>query len=123
MGRNVHRSIVGMTPGICTYMYAAPESWCSGFSASETSYGYRVNVWSHGTIVFQMIELQPFVWGDDDSERFASVVSRLGPCPESVVLGPRQRELTDRALAPSVAIHAEATASLLGYGDPVYGSP
>ncbi len=70
-----------------------------------------------------MINLQPFVGGDDDSERFASVVSRLGPCPEGVVLGPRQRDLTDRALAPSVAIHAEATESLLSYGDPVYGSP
>jgi serine/threonine protein kinase len=122
VGRNVHMPIVGMTPGICTYMYAAPEIWCSGFDASETSYGYGVDVWSYGTIVFQMINLQPFVGGDDDSERFAAVVARLGPCPEGVVLGPRQRELTARALAPSVVIHAETTESLLSYGDPVSGS-
>ncbi len=40
VGRPVLRSMVGMTPGICTYMYAAPEIWCSGFTTPETSYGY-----------------------------------------------------------------------------------
>jgi len=124
VGRSVHKSIVGMTPGICTYMYAAPEIWCSGFNApEEAKYGYGVDVWSYGTIVFQMITLQPFVWGDDDSERFASVVARLGPCPEGVVLGPRQRELTARAMAPSVVIHTENTLPLLSYGGPASGSP
>jgi serine/threonine protein kinase len=124
VGRNVHQSIVGMTPGICTYIYAAPEMWCSGFSAPETAYGYGVDVWSYGIIVFEMIKLQPFVGGENDAERFASAVARLGPCPDGVFLGPRHRELTDRALAPSVVINTEKTTkSLLSYGDPVSGSP
>jgi serine/threonine protein kinase len=122
VGRNVLQSIVGMTPGVCTYMYAAPEIWCNGFTAQD-SYGYGVDVWSYGTIVFQMINIEPFIMGESESQRFASAVARLGPCPQGVSLGTRQAELTARALDPSVVAQAETTASLLSYGDPVSGSP
>ena len=121
-GRNdMRRSMVGLTPGVCTYVYSGPELWCSGSTANMTKYGYSLDVWSYGTILFEMLTLERFVCGDNDAARVAAVVARLGPFPEGVYLGPRQESLM---VAGTEASGTETSPpSLLTFGDPEPRSP
>ena len=88
--RNVATVMEAMTPHCCTFPYAAPEMWFGGWEEATSVYGYSLDVWSYGAVIFEVITLGPFAPGKCDAKRVAAVLRRLGPFPKGHVLGPRQ---------------------------------
>ena len=88
------RGFVGMTPHVSTVPYAAPEAWFGGSHNSGNEYGYPMDLWSLGTIIFELLTLDMFASGHDDVEHVVAVVCRLGDFSEqrTRVLGPRQQD-------------------------------
>ena len=75
-----------LTPHVGTEFYAAPEAWLEG------DYGYPGDIWSFGTIVFELLTLEMFIPGPGQVDLLACALSRLG-CQveaESHLLGPLQ---------------------------------
>ena len=89
------RGFVGMTPHVSTVPYAAPEAWFGGSHNSGNEYGYPMDLWSLGTIIFELLTLDMFASGHDDVEHVVAAVCRLGDFSEqrTRVLGPRQPDL------------------------------
>ena len=100
-----------LTPQVGTEQWAAPEVWFAG------NYGYPGDIWSFGTIVFELLTLEMFTPGPGPVDLLACALSRLD-CQveaESHLLGPLQpgrvktavralSEVTDcRSLAACVA--------------------
>ena len=85
-----------LTQDVGTMVYTAPEAWFGG------DYGYSVDVWAFGTIIFELLTFQMFSPGRKAVDRVASVLTRLG-CQEeaeSHILGPLQPPLV------AAAVHA-----------------
>ena len=61
-----------LTPHVGTEPYAAPEEWFEG------DYGYPGDIWSFGTIVFELLTLEMFTPGPGKVEMLACALSRLG---------------------------------------------
>ena len=79
-----------LTPHVGTEFYAAPEAWFEG------DYGYPGDIWSFGTIVFELLTLEMFTpgpgWSSGPVDLLACALSRLD-CQveaESHLLGPLQ---------------------------------
>ena len=72
------RGFVGMTPHVSTVPYAAPEAWFGGSHNSGNEYGYPMDLWSLGTIIFELLTLDTFASGHNDVERVVVAVCRLG---------------------------------------------
>ena len=89
------RGFVGMTPHVSTVPYAAPEAWFGGSHNSGNEYGYPMDLWSLGTIIFELLTLDMFASGNDDVEHVAAALCRLGDFSEQQtrVLGPRQPDM------------------------------
>ena len=60
------RGFVGMTPHVSTVPYAAPEAWFDGSHSSGDEYGYPMDLWSLGTIIFELLTLDMFASGRED---------------------------------------------------------
>ena len=88
-----------MTPHVSTVPYAAPEAWFGGSHNSGNEYGYPMDLWSLGTIIFELLTLDMFAAGHDDVEHVAAAVCRLGDVPEQRArgVGPRQPDLVRAA--------------------------
>jgi len=115
----IHRRVPGMTPGVCTFPYAAPEMWCSGFHNETTTYGLGAGVWAYGTVAFELLTHEQFVAGESDAARVASVWARLGPCPDAVFLGPRQEALVVAAKRRRESGEGPYPAALSTFGAPL----
>lgn len=90
----------GLTPHVCTYEYAAPEIWFGGMNDDDDDrYGCAVDVWSYGTVLFELLAFERFVDGKHDADRVACVIHRIGDFPETRArdLGPRQGPLLSAA--------------------------
>ena len=89
------RGFAGMTPHVSTVPYVAPEAWFGGSHNSGNEYGYPMDLWSLGTIIFELLALGMFASGHDDVEHVVAAVCRLGDFSEqrTRVLGPRQPDL------------------------------
>ena len=61
--RNVATVMEAMTPHCCTLPYAAPEMWFGGWEEATSVYGYSLDVWSYGAVIFEVITLGPFAPG------------------------------------------------------------
>ena len=96
-GRALQSVAVAMTPHCCTLPYAAPEIWFGGWADGASKYGYASDIWSLGTVVFEMATLEMFVMGNSDAARVASVVHRLRGAPEGPALGQRQQAIVKAA--------------------------
>ena len=84
------------TKNVGAECYAAPEVWFEG------RYGYPMDIWSFGAIVFEMMTLKRFIESESGRhvEMVVCVLSRLG-CQEEAelhVLGPHQSALVKSAL-------------------------
>ena len=95
-----HQSVTAqfenLTHNVGTMMYTAPEAWFGG------EYGYSIDVWAFGAIIFELLTFQVFTPGRKAVDMVASVLSRLG-CQEeaeSHILGPLQPPLV------AAAVHA-----------------
>ena len=83
----------GLTPHAGTEHWAAPEVWFEG------DYGYPGDIWSFGTIVFELLTLEMFTPGPGPAELLACALSRLD-CQveaESHLLGPLQPPMVKAA--------------------------
>ena len=119
-GVSLREQFAGLTPHCCTVPYAAPEIWFGGWeNSSDFGYGYAVDIWSYGTIVFELLTLQMFSIGNSDAERVASVLRRIGPCPDKTQLGPRQVACFKAAKNWD----ASEIKALREYGDVAVGTP
>ena len=96
---SMKRSSKGMTPHCGTEPFAAPEVWFGGYADDRNSYGYPADIWSYGTIVFEMLTLNHFVTGSEGMRTMvAQAVRRIGPFPNTGQrLGPRQVSLLEAA--------------------------
>ena len=81
-----------MTVGreVCTASYAAPEMWgCEGKGDIErklgTVYGYQVDVWTIGCVLFELQLCEVFGAGKTREERLRTVAERIGNPPETLV--------------------------------------
>ena len=86
----------GLKPHVSTVPYAAPEAWFGGSHNSGNEYGYPMDLWSLGTIIFELLTLDMFAPGNDDVEHVAAALCRLGDfsLPHGRhVLGPRQPDM------------------------------
>ena len=57
------RGFAGMAPHVSTVPYVAPEAWFGGSHNSGNEYGYPMDLWSLGTIIFELLTLSMFVSG------------------------------------------------------------
>ena len=83
-----------LTPNVGTEPYSAPEAWFGG------DYGYPIDIWSFGTVIFELLTFQMFTPGRKAVERVVSVLSRLA-CQEeaeSHILGPLQPPMVTAAV-------------------------
>ena len=89
------RGFAGMTSPVSTVPYVAPEVWFGGSHHSGNEYGNPMDLWSLGTIIFELLTLDMFASGHDDVEHVVAAVCRLGDFSEQRkrVLGPRQPDL------------------------------
>lgn len=85
-------SRVAMTPGLATPMYAAPEVSFSDPSA-ECIAGASQDIWSFGAVAFELRTGQALFYGAGPTAQWKTAISRLGPPPEGLVLGPLQRSV------------------------------
>jgi len=95
---------LAMTPSPCILPYAAPEICFGGWGADGvSSYSYAPDVWSFGTVLFELLTFELFVAGTSDAARIACVERRLGPFPpEATLLGPRQKACMEAACGAQV---------------------
>ena len=84
--------VAEMTVGgdVCTASYAAPEMWgCEGQGDDEskigTVYGYQVDVWASGCVLFELQFCEVFGTGKSREQRLRTVVERIGNPPETLV--------------------------------------
>ncbi len=69
-----------MSPGVTTTPYAAPEVLrIQGEQESDIVYGQKIDVWSFGTVLFEISTSEVFVPKSTPQECLASIVCRLGP--------------------------------------------
>ena len=109
---SLKRSREGMTPHCGTEPWMAPEVWFGGYADDRNAYGYPMDIWSYGAIVFELLTLQRFVTGSD-VVMVSEAVRRLGPFPEKVKpLGPRQPVLLNAAHRRALS-HADAVSSVV----------
>ncbi len=83
-----HLDLVAMTPNVSTPDYAPPEAHFAYDDVESVPGGASQDIWSYGSILFEMVTGQPFVKRGGRSTRdvLASIVCRLGPCsPNSTV--------------------------------------
>ena len=83
-----------LTPNVMTEPYSAPEAWFEG------DYGYPIDIWSFGAIVFELLTFQMFTPGRKAVDRVVSALSRLD-CQEeaeSHILGPLQPPMVTAAV-------------------------
>ena len=86
------RRVAEMTVGreVCTASYAAPEMWgCESKGDLErklgTVYGYQVDVWAIGCVLFELQFCEVFGGGKSREERLRTVAERIGNPPETLV--------------------------------------
>ena len=83
-----------MTTGLGTPCYLAPELMCCGWNELH-EYGVSVDVWAFAAIWFEVLSATSFMLGTSEAKMAAAVVCRLGACPASVRLGPRQTQIME----------------------------
>ena len=88
--------MAAMTVGVATPMYSAPEVLFAPWSGT-TMYGTASDMWSVGAVCFELMDGQVLAYGASDARHVASIICRLGPCPENLTLGPRQAMLLQAA--------------------------
>ena len=71
---------------VCTWNYCAPEALLREDSVGEdlrghATYGQAVDIWSFGTVVFEMLFFKRFAPGHTGKECFTAVLCRLGSPP------------------------------------------
>ena len=86
------RRVAEMTVGreVCTASYAAPEMWgCESKGDIErklgTVYGYQVDVWAIGCVLFELQFCEVFGAGKSREERLRTVAERIGNPPETLL--------------------------------------
>lgn len=92
----------GLTPGICTLWYCAPELLCcpdrdDRVVEAAGRYGTAVDIWSFGCIVFELLAAEYLACGGSDAGMVAAWIRRAGePAPE-LNLGCRHEQLITAA--------------------------
>ena len=91
--------VVGSTPHVGTEQYASPEAWFGGVTDSANKYGYPMDVWSLGAVLFELLTFDMFTPGADDVAMVCSAVCRLDGHADldRRTLGPRQHVLLKAA--------------------------
>ena len=74
---------------MCTASYAAPEMWGSESDDDDESkigtvYGYQVDAWSIGCVLFECAFLKVFAAGSNSEKRLRTVAKRIGKPPEMI---------------------------------------
>ena len=87
----------GLTPGVCTLVYCAPELLCcerdDRVEEAPGCYGAQVDIWSFGCIMFELLAADYFAWGVTDAGVLAACIRRLGEPAPKIDLGGRHMEL------------------------------
>ena len=81
-------AVAAQTRGLGTPMYDAPELLLppgtldahAGLGNLDASYGFGVDTWAFGCVVFEMVTGRPFVF-EGTNDRFSAIVARLGDPP------------------------------------------
>ena len=82
-GNELTVQMQGLTPHVCTYEYAAPEMWFGGTNGDDDNrYGCAADVWSYGTVLFELLTFERFVVGTRSADRVACAIHRIGDFPE-----------------------------------------
>ena len=105
----------GLTPGLCTPTYAAPEVDFGPWEG-QCWQGPSADVWSFGCIAFQTRCVTPFAQGPSEAARWASVLCRLGDPPTGLELGPRQGIIL-QAAQKRVPESQDAVGALASFAD------
>jgi len=83
-----------MTTGVGCPCYVAPELLCCPWEGLH-EYDVSVDVWAFAAIWFEVLSGARFMSGASEAKMAAAVVCRLGVCPASVRLGPRQTQIME----------------------------